>query len=927
MTTPNLEQQQVIDDLEHNIILFASAGTGKTYTIAKRIENILKSKNNINPEDLLCLTFTVKACAEMKEDIISHVGEMGKDVEVRTIHSFLFQIIKQEEKRNPNYYSELMICDDVDEETILHNIFYRDFGTWYPTLLNSINTRIANNPKSFCEHCKGVITSVICDHCDHNNIEKYLWFNILSKKNPFYTLVSTVKRVRFEQKIITDNEENDFQNAFDYLRLNMTKEYFSCMSYYLRGHKEEDRWVSGGFVKDTAFEKVMSKFIGKFIQAYNDYLRQANLIDFDDISGTANQLLDSKSINSYWSNKYKYITVDEMQDTSMLEYSTLKKVFGNNHLMMCGDFFQTIYAWRGSNPKVILTKYKEEFKAKTYMFSENYRSTRNLTGATFGYLRNMFPQLLGDYCPTNIRINSQINGDPIVSVRVSSTPSEASFIYNYLESIDIPDPSRVCIMARSNSYIENLTLMLEACAEKKNNSLKFFTIDKEFRFFKRPIVKDFFAFLRLLVNNTDTASMERIVKKFVKGVGDKKIEDIRKHNPQGVMISSFIDPVLYQYGDIYYPLLEAIKKSNIVVYDTESTGLDLDKDQIVQISAIKLDNNGNIIDSFDQMVIPTVEISQGAFNTHHFDMDYILSHHGIAAKQALEKFSCFVKGSVLVGHNSLAFDKPLIQRQLIENNLPDLDIKYEFDTLVLAKRFLPHLKNYKLATVCEYFDVTNKAAHNAMGDIEATSAALYGLVNNYIIPTSMSRVAIFEKYKAKFEGLFGFFSRAEELMRKGALEELYDHIVKEQGFIKKYDSKELYDLEDLKLLMQCDTEINPKVYLQDLLNRAALSSGQIDMLFKKLKRIPIITVHQSKGCEFDLVIIAGCDNKNFPSYSAVEMGGEEEERNVFYVAISRAKKKLILTSCEFNDYGKPVFLSPYVKKIPNEYMEYIDYTH
>ena len=73
MTTPNPEQQQVIDDLENNIILFASAGTGKTYSIAKRIENILKSNKNINPEDLLCLTFTVKACAELKEDIISHV--------------------------------------------------------------------------------------------------------------------------------------------------------------------------------------------------------------------------------------------------------------------------------------------------------------------------------------------------------------------------------------------------------------------------------------------------------------------------------------------------------------------------------------------------------------------------------------------------------------------------------------------------------------------------------------------------------------------------------------------------------------------------------------------------------------------------------------------------------------------------------------
>ena len=78
---PNDAQRRVIDDLDNNIILFASAGTGKTFTVAKRVAQIIQS-GRAKPSELLCLTFTVKACEEMREDIAQYVGQSASDVEI-----------------------------------------------------------------------------------------------------------------------------------------------------------------------------------------------------------------------------------------------------------------------------------------------------------------------------------------------------------------------------------------------------------------------------------------------------------------------------------------------------------------------------------------------------------------------------------------------------------------------------------------------------------------------------------------------------------------------------------------------------------------------------------------------------------------------------------------------------------------------------
>ena len=92
-------------------------------------------------------------------------------------------------------------------------------------------------------------------------------------------------------------------------------------------------------------------------------------------------------------------------------------------------------------------------------------------------------------------------------------------------------------------------------------------------------------------------------------------------------------------------------------------------------------------------------------------------------------------------------------------------------------------------------------------------------------------------------------------------------------------------------------------------------------LLKKLQKIPVITVHQAKGCEFSTVILAGVSERFFPSALSKGTPQEEEEKKVFYVAITRAKERLIMTRVA-KDYhtGKHIPVSPYFHAIPAEYV-------
>ena len=857
--TPNEEQIRVINETERNIILFASAGTGKTFSVAKRVNHILES-SLAAPDDILCLTFTTKAAGEMKSDILEYAGEKGKGVTVSTIHSFCYQVLREEAKKSSSVYSDPVVIDDADADSALKEAL-KDLDFKDEDVMNS--------------------TDVL------------------------YQIISPLKKGRELNGPYTMNETADFQAVWNRIE----RESIDRLRFYHKSSK--DRRVSG------ALRAFLAERAGEWAHRYCGLLRKNNELDFEDLICHVHKAMKNDKFREEWRKRFSYIIVDEMQDTSDMEYDIIRCLFQGNHSMMCGDYFQTIYEWRGTNPGVILKRYTEEFDPLRIYYTHNYRSTRNLCSASFGYLKNAFPGQIDGYFPPEIHIESAEEGSRILHVRTSDTKEEARLITEYLKKTAPENPSGVCVLSRVNRNIADLyTALME---EKKRNphDYRFFTVDEERRFSRKAVIKDVLAFPRVLLSErTDETSFARICKKQVRGIGEQTVRAIQEKGTIGLSLTSFIQKDTFSEGDPCASLIRAAENGGIVVYDTETTGLDPGKDQVLQIAAIRMDADGNILESMNRLVVPTVPISKGALATHHKTMEEILAE-GIEAKEALLEFSRFAEGKVIVGHNSVRFDLPLIRRQMKDCGLPELNVLGHYDTMLMARQFIPKSRNYKLATLCEPFGIVNDNAHDALGDIRATGRLLYRLIRDYVLPTREERMAVVRKYRDRFEPVIQLFDRLEyDRLRNEDFAGLIDQIIPlyhYENCEKETDREALAELREYVGALPSGAGTAP---LREFLSDLNLSGSQMDTLIQKMRKVPIITVHQSKGCEFDTVIIADALDGTFPSGRSREDGKEPEERRLFYVAISRAKKNLMIIS----PVGSGRRVSPYIRFIPGEFM-------
>ena len=128
---PNAEQLAVINELDEDMLVFASAGTGKTFTVANRVKNIIESARAASGE-ILCLTFTVKACEELKEDIRTYAGAQADLVNINTIHGFCYGLLCEEALRSSGKLGAIRIFDETDRECEAENIIAEWEGSGLP---------------------------------------------------------------------------------------------------------------------------------------------------------------------------------------------------------------------------------------------------------------------------------------------------------------------------------------------------------------------------------------------------------------------------------------------------------------------------------------------------------------------------------------------------------------------------------------------------------------------------------------------------------------------------------------------------------------------------------------------------------------------------------------------------------------------------
>lgn len=866
----NKEQREVVMELERHVLLLAPAGTGKTDTLSCRVAKIIKESKAL-PEEILCLTFTNKACREMQERIEKRAGEAGRRVVVRTFHGFCYDLIKAEAKRHADFFADFTIVDEVDCQSILREI---SDSRWPVKALQSLVGQL--------KECRAVFA-----------LEK----KIVSQPQVGAKEIGRLQEYEIVlKKLMDETSERVKALAID-----------DRYEFYPQLFEGWQKWGPGLAV------------------AYDERLLDMHGMDFMDLIVNAQQLLMSPEVAGSWARRFAYISIDEVQDTSALEYSIISRIFGMSRLLLCGDYFQTIYEWRGSRPEKVLRCYQEEYHPRRIVLHENYRATQTLLNASFDCLQSFFPERVSALYPEGLTAESTEKGGQIELKGAMEFAEEAQWIYYRIQHLPVKDYSRVCILTRSNRYNKDLSTQFRSLGRilPENERLPFMLID-EMRFFRRQEVKDVLAFLHLIVNKNDAASLIRLLSRFGKGIGPATVKAIGAEEVRrtGLKLTDFLEAGARKAGDPFGDLMAAYQKGQIVVFDVESTGVDITRDEIIQIAGVRLAPDGSVTDEFYRNLRPGRGVGRSV--QVHGLTDAYLREHGESPKQVLEEFSEFVRGAVLVGHN-VTYDLGIVGSELSRLGMPQLDYPCYYDTLEIFRRFYPNLPNHKLEFLSEYFQVAHVSSHDAMDDILATADILNYAIEHDIEPCKDARQSFFEKWQDMFvemAELIASFRQQAPLLRpwklitevvlRGGVKEYYQRHREEQRI---QNLRELYlhsrDLDDASLC--------PLDALSRFLQYTTLSNTELEALNQR-SQIPIITVHQAKGSEFDYVFLAGLQDGTFPGFHAQEKGKLTEEQRLFYVGITRAKKQLFLSWTQ-RQYGHSRHISPFVHAIPRKYLK------
>lgn len=852
----NDAQRMVAEDGTHHILLTAPAGTGKTGTLARRIARLVE-KGMAAPEEILCLTFTNKACREMEHRIQEYMGEKGQGVSVKTIHGFCYELIQAEADNPENRYVNLSVWDEEDCRELMDDI------------LEKWNTRPGNERQ------------------------------MIRNSRYFFYDVDKAKRWLLERNRYTGE-------AADYL-------------------------AAMNAISPNPFNVDKNRARAEMAASYDRQLHSLGGMDFNDILIGALHLLSDDGCRRRWSSRFRYLHVDEMQDMSMLEYGIVLHLASQARVLLAGDYFQTIYEWRGSDPIQLIQRFTREFHPEVYTFTENYRATPLLLKAAEGYLRNAFSKDIPDE-RSSVSSVREGTGEPIVIHPAFETlDGEARWIIQCIEflvhkqkKLQEAEQGKICILCRNNAYNERLEEaftrqlnQLKADGSGRWDFIRFLRIGEE-KLYRKREVKDVLAALHLAVNPFDNNSARRLCLNWGKGIGEATVKKILSsdYRKLGIALSDFLRPDVLHYADTYGTLLQALDEGRLTVFDVESTGTSTSTDEIVQLAAVTLNRDGQVTARFNRLVKPSGPVGESE-KIHHIS-DERLKAEGEPPEKVFADFLAFTRNHILAGHN-VSYDIHILMSQIRRLGMDPVETPAWVDTLEIFRRYYPELKNHKLEYLGEVFKVHHKSSHNAYDDILATAEILMYAVNHHLRPERDARRACISPYVSLFMPMARIVQDISRMSWKQNPNALIGQVISQlnmdEYFTQHGKTRERQHLEELKRCAEAYPDYGrpPQDVLQEYLAMTALDAGDEILWQSGRAGIPIATVHQAKGMEFDFVFMAGMADENFPSFGALKAGMLMEEKRLFYVAITRARKRLFISwniqSSRFGDAGASRFIA------------------
>ncbi|CAG0947961.1 ATP-dependent DNA helicase PcrA [Anaerolineae bacterium] len=257
--------------------------------------------------------------------------------------------------------------------------------------------------------------------------------------------------------------------------------------------------------------------IGRAYKRYQELLAQNNAVDFDDLIMTAAQLLrENPDVLERYQNRYRYLHVDEFQDTNVAQYVLIKLLADKYQNLFCvGDEDQSIYLFRGADYRNVL-RFRDDFPtARVALLEQNYRSTQTILDAAQAVIRKNRSRHKKELWTENAR------GVPITRVEVFNEEEEAQFVLNEIARLTRGEIKGrdVAVFYRTNAQ----SRALEDAFVRRGMPYQLIGAT---RFYNRREVKDLLAYLRLIINPDDSVAFNRVINVPSRGIGKTTLDNV-----------------------------------------------------------------------------------------------------------------------------------------------------------------------------------------------------------------------------------------------------------------------------------------------------------------------------------------------------------------------------------------------------------------
>ena len=320
--------------------------------------------------------------------------------------------------------------------------------------------------------------------------------------------------------------------------------------------REKDNMVSGEEMLERAEKSgdIRAQHMARAYVKYQQRLRENNALDFDDIIFVTVKLLqENEDVRTYYQRKFRYVLVDEYQDTNHMQYLLTSLLAGGyENICVVGDDDQSIYRFRGATIENILNFEKQYKGSRTIRLEQNYRSTQSILNAANAVIAHN----LGRKGKKLWTSNSQ--GDPITVYEAQDEGTEANYVAGQVIALSKGQNFRdFAVLYRTNAQSNALEYAF------KRNGIPYRIIGGT-RFFDRAEVKDMLSYLCVINNRADDLRLKRIINNPPRGLGAKTIETAERlaQAAEIPLYSVVSDP--YSYGPLEKPAAKLMQFSALI---------------------------------------------------------------------------------------------------------------------------------------------------------------------------------------------------------------------------------------------------------------------------------------------------------------------------------------------------------------------------